>query len=104
MVMPHVIPVGPLPTAHPINGSRLAMRSEDELMPRRLQRSATRWLGVHLFYLIGFQNRVVVITRWAFNFLTHGRGARLIRTSPLRPRVTPQPRNRTTADRTLEAA
>jgi NADH dehydrogenase len=36
------------------------------------------WLAVHLWYLIGFQNRLLVLTRWAFSFLTHGRGARLI--------------------------
>ncbi len=36
------------------------------------------WLVVHLFYLIGFQNRVLVVTRWAFSFVTRGRGARLI--------------------------
>ncbi len=36
------------------------------------------WLGVHLFYLIGFQNRLIVILRWTFSFITHGRGARLI--------------------------
>ncbi len=36
------------------------------------------WLLVHLWYLVGFQNRVVVFIRWAFSFATHGRGARLI--------------------------
>ena len=36
------------------------------------------WLTVHLFYLIGFQNRLLVFLRWTFSFLTHGRGARLI--------------------------
>ena len=36
------------------------------------------WLAVHLWYLIGFQNRLVVLIRWTFSFLTHGRGARLI--------------------------
>ncbi len=36
------------------------------------------WLGVHIFYLIGLQNRLLVLTRWAFSFLTRGRGARLI--------------------------
>jgi NADH dehydrogenase len=36
------------------------------------------WLAVHLFYLIGFQNRLLVLIRWSFSFLTHGRGARLI--------------------------
>jgi NADH:ubiquinone reductase (H+-translocating) len=36
------------------------------------------WLVVHLWYLVGFQNRVVVFIRWAFSFATHGRSARLI--------------------------
>ena len=36
------------------------------------------WLLVHLWYLVGFQNRIVVFIRWAFSFFTHGRGARLI--------------------------
>jgi NADH:quinone reductase (non-electrogenic) len=36
------------------------------------------WLVVHLWYLVGFQNRVVVFIRWSFSFATHGRGARLI--------------------------
>jgi NADH dehydrogenase len=36
------------------------------------------WLGIHIFYLIGFQNRVLVLLRWAFSFVTRGRGARLI--------------------------
>jgi NADH:quinone reductase (non-electrogenic) len=36
------------------------------------------WLLVHLFYLVGFQNRIVVFIRWAFSFATRGRGARLI--------------------------
>jgi|SRR6185437_6206613 len=36
------------------------------------------WLGVHLFYLVGFANRLIVFTRWAVAFFTHGRGARVI--------------------------
>jgi len=36
------------------------------------------WLALHLYYLIGFQNRVLVLTRWIFSFVTRGRGARLI--------------------------
>jgi NADH dehydrogenase len=36
------------------------------------------WLVVHLWYLVGFQNRVLVFIRWSFSFITHGRGARLI--------------------------
>jgi NADH dehydrogenase len=36
------------------------------------------WLAVHLWYLTGFQNRLIVLIRWAVSFVTHGRGARLI--------------------------
>jgi len=36
------------------------------------------WLGIHLWYLVGFQNRLLVFIRWGFSFLTHGRGTRLI--------------------------
>ena len=36
------------------------------------------WLVVHLFYLIGFQNRLIVFTRWVISFITHGRSERLI--------------------------
>lgn len=36
------------------------------------------WLTVHLFYLIGFQNRLLVLLRWTISFATRGRGARLI--------------------------
>jgi NADH dehydrogenase len=36
------------------------------------------WLGVHIWYLIGFQNRLLVMIRWFFSFVTRGRGARFI--------------------------
>jgi NADH:ubiquinone reductase (H+-translocating) len=36
------------------------------------------WLGIHIAYLVGFQNRLVVLTRWAFSFATRGRSARVI--------------------------
>jgi NADH dehydrogenase len=36
------------------------------------------WLVVHLFYLIGFQNRLIVLIRWFISFATRGRGALLI--------------------------
>ena len=36
------------------------------------------WLFVHIFYLIGFENRVVVLLRWGFSYLTRSRGSRLI--------------------------
>ena len=36
------------------------------------------WLLVHLFYLVGFQNRVLVLIRWTTSFVTRGRGSRII--------------------------
>lgn len=36
------------------------------------------WLFVHIFYLIGFRNRVGVFLQWAWSYMTLGRGARLI--------------------------
>ena len=39
------------------------------------------WTFVHIFFLIGFRNRVLVMIQWAWSYLTFGRGARLITTS-----------------------
>ncbi len=36
------------------------------------------WVFVHLMYLVGFRNRVVVFVQWAYAYLTYQRGARLI--------------------------
>jgi NADH dehydrogenase len=36
------------------------------------------WLFLHIFMLIGFKNRVVVLFEWAFAYFTFQRGARLI--------------------------
>jgi NADH:ubiquinone reductase (H+-translocating) len=36
------------------------------------------WLGVHIFFLIGFRNRFQVLLQWAWAYLTWTRGARLI--------------------------
>jgi NADH:ubiquinone reductase (H+-translocating) len=47
----------------------------------------TLWLFVHLFYLIGFQNRQLVFIRWTISFATRGRGARLIVQQERRPHV-----------------
>lgn len=43
------------------------------------------WLVVHLFYLVGFRNRVLVFIDWSFSFLSRGRGARLITAQALEP-------------------
>ncbi|HTS15627.1 MAG TPA: NAD(P)/FAD-dependent oxidoreductase, partial [Candidatus Sulfotelmatobacter sp.] len=36
------------------------------------------WLLVHLWFLMGFENRLLVMLEWALNFVRHGRDARLI--------------------------
>jgi NADH dehydrogenase len=43
------------------------------------------WVSVHLFFLIGFRNRLAVFFSWAWTYLTFNRGARLITGSPLLP-------------------
>lgn len=45
------------------------------------------WLGIHLVSLAGFANRVIVLVRWAWSFVTHGRGSRLITGRPLLPDI-----------------
>ncbi|HET7702544.1 MAG TPA: NAD(P)/FAD-dependent oxidoreductase [Candidatus Limnocylindrales bacterium] len=47
----------------------------------------TLWLLIHIVYLIGFANRLVVTVRWGWSFLTHGRGSRLITGTPLLPPI-----------------
>jgi NADH:ubiquinone reductase (H+-translocating) len=36
------------------------------------------WLLIHVFFLIGFRNRLLVMIQWAWSYLTYERGARLI--------------------------
>lgn len=43
------------------------------------------WLFIHLMYLVEFENRVLVLWQWGWNYLTWNRGARLI-TGETRPR------------------
>ncbi len=51
------------------------------------------WIVVHIFYLIGFKNRVLVLFQWAWSYFTFQRGTRLItpavdpRESELRPPI-----------------
>jgi NADH dehydrogenase len=40
------------------------------------------WLGIHIFFLIGFRNRFVVMMEWALAYMTHQRSARLILEPP----------------------
>lgn len=36
------------------------------------------WLFIHIWYLIGFRNRVAVLLNWAWSYVSYKRGARLI--------------------------
>ena len=36
------------------------------------------WVGVHIFYLIGFRNRLIVMIQWAWAYVMYQRGIRLI--------------------------
>jgi NADH dehydrogenase len=36
------------------------------------------WVFVHLMYLVEFENRLLVLTEWVYNYVTRNRGARLI--------------------------
>ena len=36
------------------------------------------WLGIHVFFLVGFKNRLFVLLSWAWSYVTFRRGARLI--------------------------
>ncbi len=36
------------------------------------------WLFIHILYLIGFRNRLLVLIQWAWSYMTYERGARLI--------------------------
>lgn len=39
------------------------------------------WCFVHIFFLIGFRNRLIVLTQWLFSYFSPQRGARLINRS-----------------------
>ncbi|HEY7736094.1 MAG TPA: NAD(P)/FAD-dependent oxidoreductase [Candidatus Limnocylindrales bacterium] len=45
------------------------------------------WLLIHVAYLIGFQNRIVVLVRWAWSYWTRGRNTRLITEGELLPPI-----------------
>jgi NADH dehydrogenase len=36
------------------------------------------WIVVHIYYLTGFENRLLVVIQWAWSYLSFRRGARLI--------------------------
>lgn len=53
------------------------------------------WLFVHIYYLTGFKNRLIVVLQWAWSYLTFRRGARLIVNKEWRFHPTAAPREGT---------
>ena len=51
------------------------------------------WLFIHIYYLVEFDNKLVVMIQWVWNYFTRNRGARLITGKDL---VTPVEVNRNT--------
>ncbi len=45
------------------------------------------WLFVHIWYLIEFDNKLLVLLQWAWNYFTRKKGARLITGHPPFPRI-----------------
>jgi NADH dehydrogenase len=70
------------------------------------------WIFVHIFFLIGFRNRLLVLIQWAYSYFTYRRGARLITgevgpgtpTRPLRELPTRPPEAAAAATATRERA
>jgi NADH dehydrogenase len=48
------------------------------------------WIFVHIAFLIGFRNRVLVLIQWAWSYFTFGRGARIIQ-EEVRPQLVGMP-------------
>ena len=49
------------------------------------------WLFVHIMYLVGFRNRVIVFIEWAYNYFTYQRGVRVITNAEREQRPGPIP-------------
>lgn len=47
------------------------------------------WLGIHVFFLIGFRNRLVVLFEWALAYLTYARSARIVLEPELSSKTAP---------------
>ena len=62
------------------------------------------WLFVHILFLIGFRNRLIVFIQWAWSYVTYERGARLITGSTTLPGWKPTPEVRSLASTTDSSA
>jgi NADH dehydrogenase len=64
----------------------IGRRSAVAELPFRIRFAGTvgwlSWLGLHLVFLIGFRNRVVVLVNWTWNYFKWDRGHRVILTDP----------------------
>ena len=60
----------------------IGRRSAVAELPLRVHFSGTlgwlSWLALHLFFLVGFRNRIVVFVNWTWNYLNWDRGNRVI--------------------------
>jgi NADH dehydrogenase len=60
----------------------IGRRSAVAELPLRIRLGGTlgwlSWLGLHLVFLIGFRNRIVVLVNWVWNYLTWDRGNRVV--------------------------
>ena len=61
------------------------------------------WLFVHILFLIGFRNRLIVFIQWAWSYVTYERGARLITGSTTLPGWKPTPEIRSPAPTTASS-
>jgi NADH dehydrogenase len=71
------------------NMATIGRRSAVAELPFRIRFAGTlgwvSWLGLHLVFLVGFRNRVVVLVNWAWNYLKWDRGNRVILRESDRP-------------------
>ena len=59
------------------DGRAIVIRDVATLSPV-LQTAWLAWLFIHIFFLIGFRNRILVMIQWAWSYFTYDRSARLI--------------------------
>ncbi|HMQ30989.1 MAG TPA: NAD(P)/FAD-dependent oxidoreductase [Chloroflexaceae bacterium] len=62
------------------------------------------WLVVHVYYLIGFRNRLMVLFSWAYNYFTYDRSTRAILTISKDPPTLPADAPAQIGERALGAA
>ncbi len=76
---------GPLETFHSRDRGMMATIGRNAAVAHLLNRWAfigfpawVLWMGLHLFYLIGFRNRILVMVNWAWDYFFYERAVRLI--------------------------